>query len=157
MCDKYVRILHTCDRFVRMWKSNESITSVKHSNVFVTHVKYSCELFTDVTNTCESFTSVKDSHEFSTSLIRSFWGDAIIRKIKHGRRRPCFSTDRIVFSTCTTRHWGEHCDQDLKNPTSGLGGEAMTSLSMGNFTKSEPGTKRPNLSTDRTYFLSLHN
>ena len=155
MCDKYVRILHTGDRFVRMWMSNESVTSVKDLNVFVTHVKNSCECFTDVTNTCESFTSVKDSHEYFTSVIRSFWGDAIIRKIKDGRRRPCFST-----GTCTTRHWGEHCDQDLKKKkkkkkTSSLGGGAMTSLSMGNFTKSEPGTKRP--STDRNCFLYLHN
>ena len=51
---------------------------------------------------------------FFTFVICSFWGDAIIRKIKDGRRRPCFSTDRIVFGTCTTTHWGEHCDQDLK-------------------------------------------
>ena len=51
----------------------------------------------------------------------------------------------------------EHSDQDLKeNPTSGLGGDAITSLSMGNFTKSEPGTKRPNLSTDRNFFLFLY-
>ena len=39
-----------------------------------------------------------------------------------------------------------------KNPTSGLGRDAITSLSMGNFTKSEPGTKRPDLSTDRSFF-----
>ena len=32
-------------------------------------------------------------------------------KIKAGRRRPCFF-DRS--DTCTTRHWGEHSDQDLK-------------------------------------------
>ena len=89
MCDKYRRILHTCNRFVRMWMSNESVTSVKNLNVFVTPVK----------NSCESFTSV----------ICSFSGDAIIWKIKDGRRRPCFST-----GTCTTRHWGEHCDQGLK-------------------------------------------
>ena len=62
----------------------------------------------------------------------------------------------IFFCTCTTRHRGEHSDQDLKtNPTSGLGGDAITSLSMGNFTKSEPGTKRPNLSTDKIFFSVL--
>ena len=44
-----------------------------------------------------------------------------------------------------------------KKTTSGLGGDAMTSLSMGNFNKSDPGTKRPNLSTDRNCFLYLHN
>ena len=32
-----------------------------------------------------------------------------------------------------------------KNPPSGLGGNAMTSLSMGKFTKYESGTKQPNL------------
>ena len=32
------------------------------------------------------------------------------------------------------------------NPTSGLGGDAITSLSMGHFPRFEPGTKRPNLS-----------
>ena len=63
----------------------------------------------------------------------------------------------FLFCTCTTRHRVEHSDQDLKeNPTSGLGGDAITSLSMGNFTKSEPGTKRPNLSTDRNFFLFLY-
>ena len=31
----------------------------------------------------------------------------------------------------------------------------ITSLSMGNFTKSEPGTKRPNLSTDQNCFPVL--
>ena len=73
-----------------------------------------------------------------------------------------FLTDRFFFfffffCTCTTRHRVEHSDQDLKeNPTSGLGGDAITSLSMGNFTKSEPGTKRPNLSTDRIFFLFLY-
>ena len=61
----------------------------------------------------------------------------------------------FFFCTCTTRHRVENSDQDLKeNPTSGLGGDAITSLSMGNFTKSEPGTKRPNLSTDRNFFCS---
>ena len=78
----------------------------------------------------------------------SFWRDAIGRKIKDGRRWPCFF-DRsffffffffffvlfFLFCTCTTRHRVEHSDQDLKeNPTSGLGGDAITSLSMGNFT-----------------------
>ena len=33
-----------------------------------------------------------------------------------------------------------------KYPTSGLRGDAIISLSMGRFTKSEPGTKWPNLS-----------
>ena len=39
-----------------------------------------------------------------------------------------------------------------KHPPSGLGGDAITSLSVGKFTKSVPGTKRPNLSTDRHVF-----
>ena len=41
------------------------------------------------------------------------------------------------------------------NPPSGLGEDAITRLSMARFTKSEPGTKLPNVSTDRT-FLCLH-
>ena len=108
--------------------------------------------------------------DIETSLIGKFhWNppstfsrDAIGRKIKDGRRWPCFLTDRFffcffLFCTCTTRHRVEHSEQDLKeNPTSGLGGDAITSLSMGNFTKSEPGTKRPNLSTDRNFFLFLY-
>ena len=58
------------------------------------------------------------------------------------------------FGTYTTRHCGEHSDQDIKkNPTSGLGEDEITSLSMGNFTKSGPGTKRPNLSKDRIFFF----
>ena len=41
----------------------------------------------------------------------------------------------FFFGTCTTRHCGEHSDQDPKqNPISDLGGDAITSLSMGNFT-----------------------
>ena len=39
------------------------------------------------------------------------------------------------------------------NPTSDLGGDVITSMSVGNFTKPEPGTNRPNLSTDRNCFL----
>ena len=54
-----------------------------------------------------------------------------------------FSTDGIFFFFLT---------KTLKNPTCGLRGDVITSLSMGNFTKSEPGTKRPNLSTDRNLF-----
>ena len=42
-----------------------------------------------------------------------------------------------------------------KKTTGGLGGDAITSLSVGNFTKSEPGTKRPNLSTDRIFFCTF--
>ena len=51
--------------------------------------------------------------KFHLNPPSSFWGDATTKKIKNGRRRPCFSTDRFCFGTCTTRHWREHSDQDL--------------------------------------------
>ena len=35
--------------------------------------------------------------KFHSNQPSSFWGDAITRKIKDGRRRKCFSTDRIFF------------------------------------------------------------
>ena len=80
---------------------------------------------------------------------------------RKNQRRPTAAKlfDRSdFFGICTTRHCGEHSDQDLKqNPTSGLRGDAIKSLPVGNFTKSEPGTKRSNLSTDRNFLLHLHN
>ena len=69
-----------------------------------------------------------------------------------------FSTDRVVFMILAQLDIeGNIVTMIEKHPTSGLGGDAMTSLSMGTFTKSEPGTKRPNMPTDRNYFLYLHN
>ena len=35
--------------------------------------------------------------KFHPNPPSSFWGDAITRQIKDGRRRSCFSTDRIFF------------------------------------------------------------
>ena len=35
--------------------------------------------------------------KFHLNPSSSFWGDAITRKIKDGRRRPCLSTDRNSF------------------------------------------------------------
>ena len=114
-------------------------------------------------NRADTKVSVTVGPEFILSLIgkfhsnppSSFWGDAVTRKIKDCRRGHVFRQIGFYSRTYTTRHWGEHSDQDLnQNPTSGLGGNAITRLSMGNFTKSEPGTKRPDLSTDRIFFCT---
>ena len=93
--------------------------------------------------------------KFHSNPSCSFWGHAITRKIKDGRRRPCFSTDRICFwylhnKTLRRTVW-PICK---KNSTSGLGGDAIWSLSIGNFTKSELGPKWTNLSTDRISFCT---
>ena len=114
-------------------------------------------------NRADTKVSVKVEPEFILSLIgkfhsnppSSFWGDAIIRTIQDGCRGHVFRHIGFYFGACTNRHWVEHSDQALKkNPTSGLGGDAITRLSMGNFTEFEPGTKRPNLSTDRNCFCT---
>ena len=64
---------------------------------------------------------------FHSNPSNSFWGDAITRKMKDGRRRPCLSTDRefiLVLAQLGTE-WNI-LTKFKKNPTSGLGGDAIT-------------------------------
>ena len=51
-------------------------------------------------------------------------------KIKDGCRRPYLSTDQNHIRADTTRLLGEHLRQVSKNPTSGLGGHAITRKSL---------------------------
>ena len=44
----------------------------------------------------------------------------------------------------------------MKTLPSGFCGDAITSLSMGNFTMSEPETKQPNVPTDQTFSMLAH-
>ena len=117
MCDKYVRILHTCGRFVRK---------------FFDRPEYGLVLAQlDI----EALTG-----KFHSNPHSSFWGDAITRKIKDGRRRPCFSTDRIFLVLAQLDIEGNILTKISNNPTSVLGGDAIKSMSMRNFSKSEPVT-----------------
>ena len=64
---------------------------------------------------------------FTFNYSSGFGGDAITVKIKDGCRRPYLSTDRSHFRADITRPLGEHFRQVSKqNPTSGLGGDAIT-------------------------------
>ena len=117
-----------------------------------------CDKYLRILHTCDRFVKYVERPEFGLVLARldimaslidkfhsnspsTFWEDAITRKIK-----------------MATRHWGEYSDQDLKkDPTSGLGGDAITNLSMGNFIKSELVIKRPHLSTDGLNFFLYYN
>ena len=53
-------------------------------------------------------------------------------KIKDGCQWPHLSTDWNHYRADTTRPLVEHIRQVSKNPTSGLGGDAMTKLLKGN-------------------------
>ena len=58
----------------------------------------------------------------------------------------------LIFGTCSTRHWGEYSEQVCKHSPNGLGVEAITSLPMEKFTKSELGTKLSHMSTNQSFF-----
>ena len=62
---------------------------------------------------------------FHKNSMSSFEGDAISVKIKGGCRWPYLSTDRNHLRADTTRPLVEHLRQVLKNPISGLGGDAI--------------------------------
>ena len=159
----------TCDKFIKKSIYNAFIFTAaylpKHNKCVVKRkmLRRHPVVLKKTRNRADTRLNVTVEPEFILSLIgkfhsnppSSFWGDAITRKIKDGRRGHVFRQIGFYFGTCTTRHWGEYSDQDLKkSPTSGLGGDAITRLSMENFTKFEPGTKQPNLSTDRNFFYT---
>ena len=48
--------------------------------------------------------------------------------IKDGCQGPHLLTDQNHFRVCNTRPLGEHLRQVQKNPTNGLGGDAITGL-----------------------------
>ena len=111
--------------------------------------------------------------KFHSNAPSSFWGDAITRKIKDGRRGHVFWQIGFYFGTCSTTHWGEHFDQICRrtgifsvlaqpgievntigmfhlNPSFSFWGDVITR-------KINDGRRRPCLSTDRNYFWNLHN
>ena len=107
-----VNYSHEYVTFWYVWNVRTTIFEIlildvfKNSHVFVTSVKNS---FTSVTDSfeCESQTNLSQmcttrhwgepNRQVSFESPSSFWGDAITRKIKDGRRRLCFSTDRIFY------------------------------------------------------------
>ena len=120
---------------------------MKSSNVFVTPVKNSCEFVTDVTNTCKSFISVKDSHEFFKSVIRTHY---MCDKFIKNSICNAFILTAAYLPKHNTVLWKEKCWGDIRLFLRRLG---IGRTRRWNFTKSEPGTKRPYLSTDRFFFF----